>query len=395
MTLTTPATSAADRRDVAETDLPSPPPPARRRFASTERVRSYGSLVAIGLLAYILLAWAPESLSAFRLGNLGKYCCWAIAGVGIGLAWGRGGMLVMGQGVFFGIGGYAMAMHLKLESAGPGNVPDFMILYGDGTMPAWWEPFRSGAFTIAAIVVFPAIVATVLGYAILKRRVKGAYFAILTQALVVAFSTLLVATINQTGGFNGLNTFTTFFGRNLYDPTVKEDIYKLAAGALIVSLLIVWQLYRSRFGELLVATRDAEERVRFLGYDPTNIKLAAFVVAAVMASVGGALFVPLTGIISPLDVNATASIMLIAGVALGGRASLLGPALGAIAVGFGQSNLSEQFPNQWTYFQGGLFIVVILLLPGGISSLGSKLRSLVPARGTLTGSTAVAEEATP
>ncbi len=353
---------------------------APKKFSAATLVGSYGGLFAIAVVAVILLVWAPGSLTAFRLGNLGKYCCWAIAAVGIGLAWGRGGMLVMGQGVFFGIGGYAMAMHMKLEAAGPGNVPDFMVLYGDATMPSWWEPFRSGPFTLFAIVALPALVSFVLGYAILKRRVKGAYFAILTQALAVAFATLLIATIKQTGGFNGLNTFTTVFGHNLYDPTVKKNLYMIAAGLLIVCLIVVWQLYRSRYGELLVATRDAEERIRFLGYDPANIKLVAFVTAAIMASIGGALFAPIAGIISPSNVDATASIMLIAGVALGGRASLLGPALGAIAVGYGQSTLSEQFPTQWTYFQGGLFIVVLLFLPLGIASLWPTLKGLWPGR---------------
>jgi urea transport system permease protein len=374
-TATVDAAEAAGTRDAAETAAHAP-----KTFSPDRLVHTYGPLLAIGVLALVLLVWAPSSLSAFRLGNLGKYCTWAIAGVGIGLAWGRGGMLVMGQGVFFGLGSYAMAMHLKLESAGPGNVPDFMVLYGDGTMPSWWEPFRSGPFTLFAIVVLPAVVSLLLGYAILKRRVKGAYFAILTQALAVAFSTLLIATIKQTGGFNGLNTFSTFFGQNLYDPTVKKNLYLITAGLLILFLVVIWQLYRSRYGELLVATRDAEERIRFLGYDPANIKLVAFVVAAVMASVGGAMFAPIAGIISPSNVDATASIMLIAGVALGGRASLLGPALGAIAVGFGQSALSEQYPTQWTYFQGALFIVVILLLPGGISSLSSKLKAALPGR---------------
>jgi urea transport system permease protein len=350
-------------------------------------LKSYGSLLAIGVIAYLLLVWAPGSMSPFRLETLGKYCALALASMGIGLAWGRGGMLLMGQGVFFGLGGYAMAMHMKLEAAGAGEVPDFMQLYGDGTMPFWWEPFRSGAFTIFAIIAVPAVVSFGLGYAILKRRVKGAYLAILTQALAVAFAALLVATIKQTGGFNGLNTFTTFFGHNLYAPEVKKNIYLIAAGLVVLFLVFLWQLYRSRYGELLVATRDAEERVRFLGYDPATIKLAAFMLAAVMASVGGALFVPLAGIISPDNVNAPASILLIAGVALGGRGSLLGPALGAIAVSYGRSSLSERFPTQWTYFQGALFIVVILLLPGGMSSLGSALkplgpraRSLIPSR---------------
>ena len=232
-----------------------------------------------------------------------------------------------------------------------------------------------------------AVVSFVLGYAILKRRVKGAYFAILTQALAVAFAALLVATIKQTGGFNGLNTFTTFYGHNLYDPATKRNLYRITAGLVVVFLVVLWQLYRSRYGELLTATRDAEERVRFLGYDPANIKLVAFVIAAVMASIGGAMFVPLAGIISPDNVNAQASILLIAGVALGGRASLLGPALGAIAVSYGRSSLSERFPTQWTYFQGALFIVVVLLLPGGVSSLWSvgkplagRLRAMVPRR---------------
>lgn len=372
MTLT-----ATDTTDAASVDAAVRPAAGARPATSPARiVRTYGGLVAIALLAYVLLVWAPGSMSPFRLGNLGKYCALALASMGIGLAWGRGGMLVMGQGVFFGLGGYAMAMHMKLEAAGPGGVPDFMTLYGDGTMPFWWRPLRSGTFTVFAIVAVPAFVAFVLGYVVLKRRVKGAYLAILTQALAVAFATLLVATIKQTGGFNGLNTFTTFFGHNLYDPEVKKNIYRITAGAVIVFLVILWQLYRSRYGELLVATRDAEERVRFLGYDPANIKLVAFVVAAVMASIGGALFVPIAGIISPTNVDAAASILLIAGVALGGRSSLLGPALGAIAVGYGRSSLSERYPTNWTYFQGALFIVVMLLLPGGIASLGSRLRSL-------------------
>lgn len=357
-------------------------------------LRTWGGLLGIAALALALLLIAPAVLSDFRLGNLAKYCCWAIAAVGIGLAWGRGGMLVMGQGVFFGIGGYAMAMHLKLEAAGPGGVPDFMVLYGDGTMPAWWEPFRSGAFTLAAVVVLPAIVSGILGYAIFKRRVRGAYFAILTQAMAVAFATLLVATIKQTGGFNGLNSFSTFFGYNLYDPVNKRMLYFIVVGLLIGCLLVVWQLNRSRFGELLVATRDAEERVRFLGYDPANVKLTAFVIAAVMASIGGAMFAPIAGIISPSDVNATASILLIAGVALGGRASLLGPALGALVVGYGQSALSESFPNQWTYFQGALFIVVILFIPAGLASLGPKIWSVVR-RPTAASSAPMTAEAEP
>lgn len=330
----------------------------------------WGSLVGIGVFAILLLVVAPSLLSDFRLNNMAKYCAWALVAVGIGLAWGRGGMLVMGQGVFFGLGAYAMGMHMQLESVGPGGVPTFMILYDPlAPLPSWWEPFRSGAFTIGAILIAPIIVASILGYAIFKRRVKGAYFAILTQALAVALATLITSTIKWTGGDTGLSNFTSFFGYTLADPTNQRMIYSITAGLLIGCLLVVWQLYRSRFGELLIATRDAEERVRFLGTDPANIKLVAFVVAAVMASIGGAMFVPIVGIISPKDIDAAASILMIAGVALGGRATLFGPVLGAIAVGYGQSTLSERWPEFWIYFLGLMFIVVTLLLPSGFASV--------------------------
>lgn len=346
-----------------------PEPPSRGRTLT----RSLLPLAGVAVLALLLLVVAPAMLSQFRLNNLGKYCCYAIAAVGIGIAWGRGGMLVLGQGLFFGIGAYAMGMHLKLEAAGPDGVPDFMLNFGSGVLPSWWEPFRSGAFTIAAIVVVPAVVAAALGLAVFKRRIKGAYFAILSQALTVAFAALLVSQIKYTGGQTGLNSLPSFFGYNLYDPVNQQMIYFITAGLLLLMLLVAFQLNRSRFGELLLATRDAEERVRFLGHDPANIKVVAFVVAAVMASIGGAMFVPAAGLINPREVNALASIMLIAGVALGGRASLLGPALGALAVGFGRTYLSESFPDQWTYFLGGLFVIVILLIPFGLASLVPRL----------------------
>lgn len=345
------------------------------------RSGSWGSLAGIGILALLLLVVAPGVLDEFRLNNLGKYCCWAIVAVGIGLAWGRGGMLLMGQGVYFALGAYAMAMHLTLESAGPDGVPVFMILYDPlAPLPGFWEPFRSGPFTLLAIVVAPLLVATVLGAAIFKRRVKGAYFAILSQALAVALAYLIGGTIKLTGGDTGLSDFKSFFGYELADPVNRRMIYLIAAGVLIGCLLLVWQLYRSRFGELLVATRDAEERVRFLGYDPANIKLVAYVVAAVMASVAGALFVPIAGIISPKEIGAAASILLIAGVALGGRASLFGPALGALMLGYGRSTLSERYENGWIYVLALMFIVVTLLLPDGLASIPGRVVRLVGSR---------------
>lgn len=341
------------------------------RLLTGERVRT---LAGFAVAAVALFGVAPALLSDFRLGLLAKFCCLAMVAVGIGLAWGRGGMLTLGQGVYFGLGGYLMAMHLKLADAGPGGVPDFMLLYGDGTVPGWWEPLRSPVVTVLAIVLVPVALASALGFAVFTRRVRGAYFAILSQALAAAFAILLVGQQKVTGGTNGLNGFRSFFGYDLADPVNKEMLYLIAAGTLLAMVAIVRLLMRSRFGELLVAVRDQENRVRFLGYDPAVVKVVAYAVAAAFAGIGGALFVPIVGIISPADVGVVPSIGFLVGVAIGGRATLLGPVLGALAVSWAQTSLSEQFPSVWTYFQGALFILVVAFLPGGLASLGGVRR---------------------
>ncbi|HVE97124.1 MAG TPA: urea ABC transporter permease subunit UrtC [Pseudonocardiaceae bacterium] len=336
--------------------------------------RNHGVLLGFVFGAVALLVVAPAVLSDFRLSLLGRFICYGIVAVGIGLAWGRGGMLTLGQGVFFGLGGYVMAMHLKLTDAGPSGVPDFMRLYGSGQLPAWWEPFRSPVVTLFGVVLIPALVAFGLGAAIFRRRVRGAYFAILSQALAAAFAILLIGQQTTTGGTNGLNGFRSFFGFNLFDPVNKRMLFYIAAATLLVMLAIVWQLYRSRYGELLIAVRDQEERVRFLGYDPANIKIVAYVLAAAMAGIAGALFVPIVGIISPASVGVVPSIAFLIGVAIGGRSTLFGPALGAIVVAWAQTSLSESFPSFWTYFQGALLVLVVAFLPGGLSSVGLLLR---------------------
>ncbi|GAA1974240.1 urea ABC transporter permease subunit UrtC [Isoptericola halotolerans] len=332
------------------------------------------ALAGFALAAVLLFAVAPVLLSPFRLSLLAKFLCLAMVAVGIGLAWGRGGLLTLGQGVYFGLGAYLMAMHLKLADAGPGGVPDFMSLYGTGEVPWWWEPMRSPAATVLLIVLVPAALAGLLGWAVFTRRVRGAYFAILSQALAAAFAILLIGQQQTTGGTNGLNGFRAFFGYDLTDPVNQRMLYLIAAGVLLLMVLVARQLMVSRFGELLVAVRDAEDRVRFLGYNPAAVKTVAYVVAAVMAAVGGALFVPIVGIISPADVGVVPSIGFLVGVAIGGRATLLGPVLGSIAVSWAQTSISEQFPSGWIYFQGALFIVVIAFLPGGLASLVRRRR---------------------
>ena len=346
--------------------------PSKRRFGPGTGLRALAGF-AVGAL--LLFAVAPSVLGDFRLSLLAKYLCMAIVAVGIGLAWGRGGMLTLGQGVFFGLGGYAMAMHLKLADAGPGNLPDFMQLYGQlDALPWWWRPFTSPAFALFACVALPMVVALLLGLLIFRRRVRGAYFAILSQALAAALAIFLIGQQGTTGGTNGLTDIQGFFGYDLNDPVNRKMVYFVVAAALLAMLGIAWQLMRSRYGELLVAVRDGEERVRFLGYDPANVKLVAYVVAAGMAGLAGALFVPAVGIISPALVGVVPSIEFVVGVAVGGRASLIGPAVGAVAVAWARTALSEKVPSAWTYFEGLLFILPIVFLPGGIASLVTFLR---------------------
>lgn len=328
-----------------------------------------------GIAAVLLFGVAPAALSTFRLGLLGQFLCYAIVAVGIGLAWGRGGMLVLGQGVFFGIGGYIMGMHLKIADAqiAGNDVPDFMQIQGVRELPGFWAPFASPLVTLVSIVVIPTAIAALLGLGVFKRRVKGAYFAILSQALAAALAILLVGQMSL-GGSNGLNGFRTFFGFRLADPANKQMLYFIAAGTLLVVVAVVRQLMQSRYGELLVAVRDGEERVRFLGYDPANIKVVAYTTAASFASIAGALFAPIVGFISPSQVGILPSIAFLIGVAIGGRTTLLGPVLGAIGVAWAQTLFSEQYPSGWIYGQGLLFILVVGFCPAGLAGLAVFLR---------------------
>jgi urea transport system permease protein len=364
MTTTTTTTTGPDAPAEATTGPGSP----------LGRFRVPGAFL---LGALLLFAVAPLALSDFRLSLLAKYLCYAIVAVGVSLAWGRGGLLVLGQGVFFGLGGYAMAMHLKLaDAAATGQaLPDFMQLYGTSdSLPWWWQPFANPAFALAMTVLLPMTVAALLGFFVFRRRVKGAYFAILSQALAAALSIWLIGQQATTGGTNGLTDIQGFFGYDLRDPVNQRTVYFIVCAALLLLMAAARQLFVSRYGELLVAVRDSEERVRFLGYDPAHVKLVAYVVAAGMAGLAGALFVPVVGIISPALIGIVPSIGFVIGAAVGGRASLLGAVLGAVAVAWAQSSLSDAFPAAWTYLQGLLFVVAVGFLPGGLASLAAVLR---------------------
>lgn len=353
-----------------------PPPPARptwfRRTVVGARADA-GPRLAFVLVAFLLIVVAPSFLTSFRLDLLAKYLVFAIVAIGIALAWGRGGMLVLGQGLFFGLGGYVMAMHLQLAEAPEGQNPMFMTLTGADSVPGLWEPFRSPVFTLVMVVALPVAVATLLGLLVFRSRVRGPYFAILTQALAAAFVILLVGQQAYTGGTNGL-TVSTFFGLDLADNGDKLTLYFVVLAALLVVFLLARQMVRSRYGRLLIAVRDGEDRVRFLGYNPTTVKVVAFAAAAGMAGIAGALFVPVVGIISPTSLGIVPSIEMVIWVAVGGRISMAGAIAGAVLVNAAKTELSEAFPSGWLYAQGLLFILVVAFAPAGLAGAGAWIR---------------------
>jgi urea transport system permease protein len=342
-------------------------------------IKPSGFLVRFALMAVTLLLLAPAVLSDFRLSLLAKFLCFAIVALGIGLAWGQGGMLVLGQGLFFGLGGYCMGMHMKIVDAGPGNLPDILSYSGKyETLPALWKPFTSAWFAVPMAIVLPMAIAALLGSAIFRQRIRGAYFAILSQALAAAFAIVIIGNLSLTGGTNGLTNFQSFFGLNVTSPADQKILYFIVAVVLMLVFLATRSLVLARYGRLLIASRDDEDRVRFLGYDPARIKLVAYVLAAGMAGLAGALFVPVVGIISPALLGIVPSVEMVIWVALGGRTVLAWAAAGAVIVNWAKSSISEQFPSGWLYLQGLLFVVVILFLPNGVSGAIDHLKRLAP-----------------
>jgi urea transport system permease protein len=340
---------------------------------------SLGRVLQPSRLAFLAVAGlgifgAPAVLPDFYLNLLAKYLCFAIVAVGIDLAWGYGGMLTLGQGVFFGLGGYAFGLYLKLQEAGPGKVPDFMSWSGVDRLPAAYELLRNAWVALPAVVIVPTLIAAGLGVLIFRQKVRGAYFAILTQALAAAFVIFLIGQQAYTGGTNGITNVHQMFGLDLTAPSVQRGLYVVVAASLVVIFLLARQLVDSRFGRLLIAVRDAEDRVRFLGYDPVLVKTVAFAASACLAGLAGALFVPVVGIISPALMGIIPSFEMLAAVAVGGRATLVGAVLGALVVNYARSTLSDIYPGGWTLLQGALFVVVIVAAPTGLMGVGGWIR---------------------
>jgi urea transport system permease protein len=327
-------------------------------------VKEWGGFTALMLV----LSAAPLFLSDFRLIQLGKFLTFAIVALGLDLIWGYGGMLSLGQGLFFGLGAYGFAMYLKLQASG-GKLPDFMFWSGLKELPWFWVPFQSPVFALLAALLIPGFLAGLLGYFIFRSRVKGVYFSIITQALTLLVSIWFVGQQAYTGGTNGITNLGSaqIFGHSLQSPTVQRGFYLVTVIALASVYLLCRWLTTARFGRLLVALRDSEDRARFLGYDPVHVKVLVFVLSAMIAALAGILFVPQVGIISPSSMGVVPSIEMVVWVAVGGRGTLLGAVLGALLVSYGRSYFSETYPDIWQIFLGILFIGSVLLFPQGLA----------------------------
>ncbi|MGL5059243.1 MAG: urea ABC transporter permease subunit UrtC [Microcoleus sp.] len=320
---------------------------------------------AIGLIFILLI---PGVVPDVRLNQLGRFLSLAIVALGIDLIWGYTGLLSLGHGVFFALGGYAFAMHLKLQF--PPNtsiqLPEFMSLYGVTELPWFWQPFYSFPFSILAVIGIPAILGAVLGYLVFRNRIRGVYFSILTQAATIVFFNFFNGQQKLINGTNGLTDFKTLFGASVNNRDTQYIFYVLTVVFLAATYALCRWLTSGRFGRLLVAIRDDEVRLRFSGYNPTGYKVVVFAISAGLAGIAGALFTVQTGIISPKAMDIAFSIEMVIWVAVGGRATLSGAIIGALLVNFGKSFLSEQFPEVWLFFQGALFLLVVTVLPDGI-----------------------------
>ncbi|MEX5212599.1 MAG: urea ABC transporter permease subunit UrtC [Nitrospiraceae bacterium] len=340
------------------------------------------------LTAFLLLVFVPLlnllpsqdswlHVSDFALNRFGKFLAFGILALGLDLIWGYTGILSLGHGVFFGLGAYAMGMHLALaigtESVYGSTLPDFMVWNQVKELPLFWKPFYSFPIALLAAIVVPILCAWLFGALAFRSRIKGVYFAIITQAL--ALSAWLVFNRNETnlGGTNGLTDFKTLLGFRLSDPHTQLLLYGITVLCLGGAYLLCRWIVQSRTGKVLVAIRDSEQRVLFSGYSPAQYKLFVFVVSAGLAGLAGALYVPQVGIITPAQMGVLPSLEMVIWVAVGGRGTLAGAVIGAVGVNWARSLLTNHFPDLWPFFLGGLFVAVVLFFPEGLVGVTNRI----------------------
>ncbi len=334
-------------------------------------------MVFFAILAVLLFVVFPLSMDIFRLNLVGKYLTYAFVALGLALCWGYGGILSLGQGVFFGLGGYCMAMFLKLEASSPEatkiqstpGIPDFMDWNQLTELPFFWQPFHSLTLTVLAVIVVPSIFAYIIGVAMFKRRVGGVYFAIITQAFAAILTILIIGQQGYTGGVNGITDLRTLKGWDIRTDDAKYVLYFVNGALLFGCLLLAQYVKKSKLGRLLVAMREREDRVRFSGYDVSNFKIFVFCLGAAFSAIGGAMFTLQVGFMSPSFVGIVPSIEMVIFCAVGGRLSLLGAVYGTLLVNWAKTTFSESFPELWLLAMGGLFIAVVLAFPNGLAGI--------------------------
>jgi urea transport system permease protein len=334
-------------------------------------------LIGFALLAALILIVFPLALDIFRLNLVGKYLTYAFVAVGLVLCWGSTGILSLGQGIFFGLGGYCMAAFLKLEASSVANtkiqstpgIPDFMDWNQLTALPYIWMPFKSLPFALIAVVAVPTLFAFIIGAAMFKRRVGGVYFAIITQAVAAVMTILIIGRQGYTGGINGITDLRTLLGWDIRTDSAKYILYFACCFLLLGTMFVARFIQMSKLGRILVAVRDQEDRVRFSGYDVANFKIFVFCLASAMAAVGGAMFTLQVGFMSPSFVGIVPSIEMVIFCAVGGRESVIGAVAGTLLVNWVKTSFSEAFPELWLFAMGGLFIAVVLAFPRGLAGL--------------------------
>ncbi|MEM7401890.1 MAG: urea ABC transporter permease subunit UrtC [Pseudomonadota bacterium] len=350
---------------------------SQRLFGGKKDVISL--LVMIVFIAILL----PLFLDIFRLNLVGKYLTYAFVALGLVLCWGYGGILSLGQGIFFGLGGYCMAMFLKLEASDPETtaiqstpgIPDFMDWNQLTELPWFWVPFQSFPFALAAVLIVPTIFAFIIGVAMFKRRVGGVYFAIITQAIAAILTILIIGQQGLTGGVNGITDLRTMLGWDIRTDSAKYVLYYVNLALLVICILIGKFILSGRVGKLLLALKDKEDRVRFSGYDVSNFKIFIFCVAATFSAIGGAMFTLQVGFMSPSFVGIIPSIEMVIFAAVGGRMSMIGAVYGTMLVNYGKTLFSESFPELWLFLMGALFIGVVVAFPNGLAGLYTQLKN--------------------
>jgi len=350
-----------------------------RLSCTTTVVLVLGGAILLALLNLMTEPGAALHAPTYVIALVGKYLCFAMLALAVDLVWGFAGILTLGHAAFFALGGYAMGMYLMRQIGARGVysnpiLPDFMVFLGWHELPWYWHGFNWFAFAAVMVVLVPGLLALVFGWLAFRSRVTGVYLSIITQALTYALLLAFFRNDMGFGGNNGMTDFKDILGYNVQEESTRCALLVITAAFLCVQFLVARYLVMSRFGKVLIAVRDAESRTRFLGYRPESYKLVVWVISAVMAGIGGALYVPQVGIINPSEFAPGNSIEAVIWVAVGGRGTLSGAILGAVLVNLGKTWFTSVLPEWWLYALGAMFIFVTLLLPRGLMGLVPRRR---------------------